>query len=168
MITMVMVMPMLASWFMLDLAKQRVQQPKPFGLLNGICRHDAEQSGNSGNFVTRNNTKIDKFAVFCELYGSSDSGTSLDGIGTFCHEFSHCLGLPDFYPTDYSNHFGMGSWSVMHGGCDNNNGNRPCSYTAYERNFLGWMNLSTPTEGETYTIPTRHSRLQATTPMSIM
>lgn len=121
-----------------------------------------------GNFVTRNNTKIDKFAVFCELYGSSDSGTSLDGIGTFCHEFSHCLGLPDFYPTDYSNHFGMGSWSVMHGGCDNNNGNRPCSYTAYERNFLGWMNLSTPTEGETYTIPTRHSRLQATTPMSIM
>ena len=107
-----------------------------------------------GNYVTRNNTKIDKFAVFCELYGSSDSGTSLDGIGTFCHEFSHCLGLPDFYPTDYSNHFGMGSWSVMHGGCDNNNGNRPCSYTAYERNFLGWMNLSTPTEGETYTIPT--------------
>ena len=107
-----------------------------------------------GNYVTRNNTKIDKFAVFCELYGSSDSGTTLDGIGTFCHEFSHCLGLPDFYPTDYSNHFGMGSWSVMHGGCDNNNGNRPCSYTAYERNFLGWMNLTNPVEGTTYTIPT--------------
>ena len=107
-----------------------------------------------GNYVTRDNTKIDKFAVFCELSGSSDSGTTLDGVGTFCHEFSHCLGLPDFYPTDYSNHFGMGSWSVMHGGCDNNNGNRPCSYTAYERNFMGWMNLSTPTEGQTYTIAT--------------
>ena len=48
-----------------------------------------------GNYVTRNNTKIDKFAVFCELDGDSDSGSTLDGVGTFCHEFSHCLGLPD-------------------------------------------------------------------------
>ena len=111
-------------------------------------------SSDYGNYVTRNNKKIDKFAVFCELSGTSDTGTTLDGIGTFCHEFSHCLGLPDFYPTDYSNHFGMGSWSVMHGGCDNNNGNRPCSYTAYERNALGWMNLTAPVEGQTYTIPT--------------
>ena len=111
-------------------------------------------SSDYGSTITRNNKTIDKFAVFCELYGDSDDGTTLDGVGTFCHEFSHCLGLPDFYPTDYSNHFGMGSWSVMHGGCDNNNGNRPCSYTAYERNFMGWMNLSTPTEGQTYTIAT--------------
>ena len=107
-----------------------------------------------GNYVTRNNTKIDKFAVFCELNGNSDSGTTLDGVGTFCHEFSHCLGLPDFYPTDQSNHFGMGDWSLLHGGCYNNNGDRPCGYTAYERNFMGWITLTTPVEGTTYTTAT--------------
>ena len=109
-------------------------------------------SSATGSAVTRNGKKIDKFAVFCELSGSSDSGTTLDGVGTFCHEFSHCLGLPDFYPTDSSNHFGMGDWSLLHAGCYNGNGDRPCGYTAYERNFMGWMNLSTPVEGQTYTI----------------
>lgn len=107
-----------------------------------------------GNYVTRNNTKIDKFAVFCELDGDSDSGSTLDGVGTFCHEFSHCLGLPDFYMTTSGSYFGMGDWSLLDRGCYNNDGNRPCGYTAYERNFMGWMTLSTPTEGETYTIST--------------
>ena len=107
-----------------------------------------------GNYVTRNNTKIDKFAVFCELDGSSDSGIALDGVGTFCHEFSHCLGLPDFYMTTSGSYFGMGDWSLLDRGCYNNDGNRPCGYTAYERNFMGWLNLSTPAEGETYTIST--------------
>ena len=107
-----------------------------------------------GNYVTRNNTKIDKFAVFCELDGDSDSGSTLDGVGTFCHEFSHCLGLPDFYMTTSGSYFGMGDWSLLDRGCYNNDGNRPCGYTAYERNFMGWLNLSTPTEGETYTIST--------------
>lgn len=107
-----------------------------------------------GSYVTRNNTKIDKFAVFCELSGSSDSGTTLDGVGTFCHEFSHCLGLPDFYPTNGSNHFGMGDWSLLHQGCYNGNGDRPCGYTAYERNFMGWINLTSPVEGTTYTTAT--------------
>ncbi|MBQ9584409.1 MAG: M6 family metalloprotease domain-containing protein [Muribaculaceae bacterium] len=107
-----------------------------------------------GNYVTRNNTKIDKFAVFCELDGDSDSGSTLDGVGTFCHEFSHCLGLPDFYMTTSGSYFGMGDWSLLDRGCYNNDGNRPCGYTAYERNFMGWLNLSTPAEGETYTIST--------------
>lgn len=112
------------------------------------------QNGDGSGAVTRNGVTIDKFAVFCETRGSSDNGTTLDGIGTFCHEFSHCLGLPDFYCTDYSNHFGMGDWSLLCQGCNNDDGDTPCSYTAYERNFMGWMNLSTPEENTTYTIPT--------------
>lgn len=83
--------------------------------------------------------KISKYACNNELDG--DSGSQIDGIGTFCHEFSHCLGLPDFYPTDDSNGFGMESWSVMHYGCYNNNGHTPCGYTGYEKDFLGWKEL---------------------------
>lgn len=68
----------------------------------------------------------------------------LTGIGTFCHEFSHCLGLPDFYDTRSNSgvantNYGMGSWDVMCGGCYNSNSWVPAAYTGYERNFCGWM-----------------------------
>ena len=64
------------------------------------------------------------------------------GIGTFCHEFSHVLGLPDFYSTNYSTHRTLFDWDVMDYGGYNNNGNTPPDYSAYERWFMGWM---TPT-----------------------
>ena len=87
---------------------------------------------------------IDKFAVFNELAGSSDATTIIDGVGTFCHEFSHCLGLPDYYDTRYGGHYGMGNWSLMDSGCYNDDGNTPCGYSAYDRNFMGWLDLITP------------------------
>ena len=83
--------------------------------------------------------RISKYACNNELDGWQ--GTTIDGIGTFCHEFSHCLGLPDFYPTDGSNGFGMESWSLMHYGCYSNSGHTPCGYTGYEKDFLGWKEL---------------------------
>lgn len=63
-----------------------------------------------------------------------------DGIGIMCHELSHALGLPDFYDTNYKA-FGMDIWSIMDWGCYTNNGNTPSSYTAYERDFMGWRSL---------------------------
>ena len=80
--------------------------------------------------------KIDTYACGNELSGVS--GTTLEGIGTPCHEFSHCLGLPDFYDTGYQN-FGMGYWSVMDAGCNLQSGNVPLGYNAYERWFSGWL-----------------------------
>ena len=57
-----------------------------------------------------------------------------------CHEFTHCLGLPDFYDTRTNGtNFGMDSWSLMDYGCYNNNGYTPCNYTGYERMFCGWV-----------------------------
>ncbi|MCQ2344447.1 MAG: M6 family metalloprotease domain-containing protein [Paludibacteraceae bacterium] len=65
------------------------------------------------------------------------------GIGTFCHEFSHVLGLPDFYDTDYAAGAGaMGDWDIMTQGNYNNAGRTPPTYTAYERFYIGWL---TPT-----------------------
>ena len=62
------------------------------------------------------------------------------GIGTFCHEFSHVMGLPDFYSTaEGSSHRTMGSWDIMDYGPYNNNGNTPPNYSAYERWFMGWI-----------------------------
>lgn len=94
------------------------------------------------NELSLDGVKISKYACNNELDGWDESNhKTLDGIGTFCHEFSHCLGLPDFYPTDDSNGFGMNSWSLMDYGCYNNNGHTPCGYTGYEKDFLGWKDL---------------------------
>ena len=84
------------------------------------------------------NTKINLYACSGELRGYK--GVKLDGIGTICHESSHILGLPDMYDTSYeTNNFGMGNWDIMDSGCYLNDGNTPCSYSAYERYFLGWL-----------------------------
>lgn len=67
------------------------------------------------------------------------------GIGTFCHEFSHVLGLPDLYPTVSSTPapFTPGPWTILDDGPYNNDGRTPPTYTAYERYTMGWL---TPTE----------------------
>ena len=73
------------------------------------------------------------------------SSSRPDGIGVFCHEVSHALGLPDFYDTSYQA-FGMDLWSLMDYGCYANNGYQPGGYNAYERDFMGWRALETLTE----------------------
>ena len=105
----------------------------------------------------RNGVTINRFAVFNETYGASDYGTALDGIGVFCHEFSHCLGLPDFYCTTYaSGRYGMGGWSLMNSGCYNGgdiSGDTPIGYSAYEKNFMSWIDYIEPIENTHYTLP---------------
>lgn len=79
---------------------------------------------------------LDKYACSNEIDMSTGS---LVGIGTFCHEFSHVLGLPDLYATDYSNDEHPATWSIMASGGRNNNGHTPPLYSAYERYALGWL-----------------------------
>ena len=96
-----------------------------------------------------NGVTIDKYAVFNELEGNNNYSRKIDGIGTFCHEFSHCLGLPDFYSTSGASTFGMSRWDIMDHGCYLDNGDTPAGYTSYERHFMGWMDLIDP-EPNTY------------------
>ena len=77
------------------------------------------------------------YACTSELRGSA--GNSMCGIGTFCHEFGHVLGLPDYYDTDNSGTYTIGSWDIMCSGSYNGNGKTPPSYTAGERFQLGWV-----------------------------
>lgn len=77
------------------------------------------------------------YACSSELRNSS--GTELDGIGSFCHEFSHCLGLPDLYDSQGRNGYGMGYWSIMDQGCYNNDSRTPPNYSAFERYSVSWL-----------------------------
>lgn len=78
---------------------------------------------------------IDTYCVINdEIRGASD------GFGTVAHEYSHCLGLPDFYQTGGSVHSkdNFGTYDLMHRGCYNGDSWCPANYTAFEKYSLGW------------------------------
>ncbi len=90
---------------------------------------------------------LDRYACSNELLISGETV----GIGTFVHEFSHVLGLPDIYSTNYGSSFTPAAWSCIDNGNYNNNGHTPPYYSAFERYSLGWMEpvvLSEPGEYE--------------------
>lgn len=84
-----------------------------------------------------------RYASSCEIYGwESYNSTMPNAIGTICHEFSHVMGLPDLYDTDYSSSGGEsnhpGEWDVMAGGSSSNYGRTPVGYSLWERWELGF------------------------------
>ena len=80
---------------------------------------------------------VDLYACGNEMDSRTNYHT---GIGTFCHEFSHVLGLPDLYETTgYGTHKTIGAWSILDYGPYNNDGNTPPAYSAYEQFFMGWL-----------------------------
>ncbi len=86
-----------------------------------------------------NGVHFNSFFIGNELYYDG----KLMGMGVFCHEFGHALGLPDFYVTDYSyeDDDPFGYWSIMDGGSYINDTNAPIGYTAYEKSYMGWLEL---------------------------
>jgi M6 family metalloprotease-like protein len=85
--------------------------------------------------------RLNSYACTSEFKGAQ--GEVMSGIGTYCHEFGHVLGLPDFYDTDYEENGqarGLGSFSLMAGGNYNNSGRTPPYLNIEERNLLGWYN----------------------------
>ena len=103
------------------------------GAENTIWPHAWELGSSSVTVGT--NLKVNSYACGPELDGQTGDIT---GIGTMCHEYSHCLGYPDFYDIDYSGGQGMGEWDLMDAGSYNGDSYQPAGYTSYERWFAGW------------------------------
>jgi M6 family metalloprotease-like protein len=107
-----------------------------------------DNCGGDGKFLV-DNVWVDTYACSSELKNSR--GNKMCGIGTMCHEFSHCLGLEDLYDTSSrSIVFGMDSWSLMDRGAYNGDGHCPCGYTSYERWVAGWLEPVELTATDTY------------------
>lgn len=86
--------------------------------------------------LTLDGVAIDTYACGPELQGDGRN----NGVGTFCHEFSHCMGFPDLY--DYnSSWFGMGYFDLMDSGSYNGEGYLPAGYSAAEKSDCGWIEL---------------------------
>ena len=109
--------------------------------------------------VRKDGVYLGRYACSTELFGSAE-GSVLEGIGTMCHEFSHVLGLPDFYDTN--NYYADGDcdnpqeWSVMANGADFNYGRTPCNLSLFERYALGFAYPQKLTEPGKYSIEALH------------
>lgn len=92
---------------------------------------------NTGSFsmFTADGISVSNFTASAEMW----SNEQLCGIGTICHEFSHCLGLPDFYPTAGSEFSVLDEWDLMDGGNYSDNGWCPPNYSIHEKELMGWF-----------------------------
>ena len=62
------------------------------------------------------------------------------GIGIFCHEFGHLLGLPDLYDTDFNDgrSNGIGEWGLMGTGGWLGGEAYPAGMSAWSKETMGW------------------------------
>ena len=131
--------------------------------------HSANYRGNTSTDIwpksgttiiskTFDGKSIRRYGVSNELAGRENKKKereTINGIGLFCHEFSHTLGLPDIYAYDRyegenneavnQNNQGMEYWDLMDGGTDVWGGRIPSPYLAWERETMGWMSIDTLT-----------------------
>ena len=120
---------------------------------------EATEGGNGADYIwpqefdvnrTMSGVHFNSYFVGNEL----DHNRTLMGMGVFCHEFGHALGLPDFYATNgsYSHDDAFGAWSIMDGGAFVNGGRAPEGYTAYERSVMGWLKIKELTDPQDVTL----------------
>ncbi len=108
------------------------------GIEESIWPHAWYVYNGGGLYLRCDGKLINHYACSAELNRVYTSNV-FTGIGTFCHEFSHVMGLPDLYATDYSNSFTPGEWTLMDQGSYNNNQRTPPTHSAYERFVFGWL-----------------------------
>lgn len=123
---------------------------------NTVWPHQWELSAQCGS-ITVDSVKCDAYACSSELILNESYeegvGKMLNGIGTMCHEFSHCLGLHDIYDVTYkSGNFGMDFWDLMDQGNYVGEGYLPVGYSAYQRDFCGWRDLVVLEESGEYSM----------------
>lgn len=96
--------------------------------------------------------RIASYACSAELKGSVPQINQpyLCGIGTFCHEYGHVLGLPDLYDTVGGNTESPGYWDIMAYGSYNDKSTCPPMMSAYERWLCRWLELDEAEPGTTY------------------
>ena len=86
-----------------------------------------------------------------ELYKKANS-TDINGIGVFCHEFSHGMGLPDLYATSedtYINNQSPEFFDLMDYGEYAANGYAPVPYSVWEQEAMGWIEVEQLSDSQT-------------------
>ena len=105
----------------------------------------------TGSFGTYDGKTVSRYGINNELnYYPTLSPKLINGIGLFCHEFSHTLGLPDIYPTVSAaqnvNNQALEYWDLMDNGTYTDNGYRPTPYTPWEKEVMEWAEIEELTD----------------------
>ncbi len=110
-----------------------------YGTDDSVWPHQWSLSS-GGLSLTLDGVRINKYACSNELIKDNKRNPKPDGIGTFVHEFSHVLGLPDLYVTSGGGgNWTPMAWSILDQGPYNNDSRTPPTYSAFERYALGWI-----------------------------
>jgi immune inhibitor A len=111
------------------------------GSAGTVWPHESELRYWPCDVLSYSTGKINTYACANELQPETQGSSRYisAGIGTICHEFSHCLGFADMYDTTGGGGYGMSVFDVMDQGSYNGNGFVPCNYTAFERIYAGWV-----------------------------
>lgn len=111
---------------------------------NTIWPHQWELTSNGSNKYV-DGVYCNKYACSSELNITEEFeeyGKWLSGIGTVCHEYSHCLGLHDVYDVSKnSGNWGMDDWDLMGNGNFAAYGYIPVGYNSYQKDCCGWKSL---------------------------
>ena len=111
------------------------------------------EEGGAGHTVYLDGKLLNVYACGPELSGMGGR----NGIGTLCHEFSHVLGLPDYYDTEYGDNDDDGrtpyDWSLMDHGSYNNDGITPPNWSAYDKYYVGWFTPAILNSEKTVELP---------------
>lgn len=108
--------------------------------------------------ITLDGVKFNSYACSNELHYKLTNEKDepwLDGIGTFCHEFGHVLGLPDLYDSGgsmFSSTESPAEFSIMDTGSYNLNSTCPPRYSGYEMWFCHWAEPEPVVEGTYYSL----------------
>lgn len=137
-----------------------------------------------GGTLSIGGVQVNGFTVCTEQISDAGASPRTAGIGIFCHEFAHVLGLYDLYDTDGEGSGGLskGLWglSLMDTGCRLNDASNPPDFNAVDMDLLGlgecgslakgsytleplenggrYLKAETDSEGEYYLIECREGR----------
>ena len=108
-----------------------------------IWSHQWYVKDGAGVVKTYDGKILNNYACTSELMRSMTTNTyRMASIGTFCHEYTHTFGVPDFYDTNYKGTGGIAdawwqSFGLMCAANSNNDGHTPPNYNSVERMVLG-------------------------------
>lgn len=131
----------------------------PFIILHPTSKEKAKEYNNyfynhmdglkqaTGKIYSKNGYSFNKYAFVSQKAEKKPNATSTKDVamlGAFIHEFCHVMGLSDLYSNDANDYATIGPlpFDVMALGLRNGNGGYPPTFSAFERESMGWLNLT--------------------------
>ena len=125
-----------------------LSRDKAISYCSDFFNHQYKLQYSAKQVYSKNGYKFNSYAFVSQKAEGKESSTStkdVNMLGTFVHEFSHVIGLQDTYSNDSRGYATIGPlpYDVMALGLRNGSGGYPPTFSAFEREAVGWLK---PTE----------------------